>query len=117
MAHTMKPFFLIWVALSLAVFAVLASVPKNIYAATGANSYTRSGWPGGWLSRDEYKTYVSRGAGPPQVDEYRVRSYISDWTSFACAVSVSITLPGFVLLAFEYGLKKRRGVPTSRSTE
>jgi hypothetical protein len=113
----MKPFFLIWTALSLAVFAVLASVPQHIYAATGANSYTRSGWPGGWLSRYEYKTYVSRGAGPPQVDECRVHYQISDRAFLACAVSVSITLPGFVLLAVKYGLKKRTAVPTSRSTE
>ena len=113
----MKGLFLIWVVLSLMAFGVLASVPQHSYLGTGANSYTRSGWPGGWLIRNEYKTYVINGAGPTQVAEYRVHSYVSDWTSLTCAVFVSVALPSLVLLPVMYGLKKRTAAPTNRSTQ
>ncbi len=112
----MRRWLLLWFALSLGVFTLFASVPQHIYFATGANSYNRFGWPRGWLTRNEYKTYVSDG-GPYQVSEYRVHWYVSDWTRFACGALVAVTLPGVLLVGVRFGMKRRTGVPTSGSSQ
>ena len=102
LAHTMRRWLLFWFALALGVFALLASVPQHIFFATGANSYQRFGWPGGWLTRNEYKTYVSHG-GPLEVSEHSVHWYVSDWKCFTCGALVAVTLPGLLLAGVRGG--------------
>ena len=113
----MKHVLPVWIILSLAVFAVLTSVRQSIYLGTGANSYEQFGWPGGWLTKNEYKTYVSHGTAPPQVDEHRVRWYVSDWSRFAGGALIAVMVPGLVLLAVRFGFKRSAQVPTSGSSQ
>jgi hypothetical protein len=113
----MKRVIAIWIALSLGVLAALTCVRQPFHLGTGANSYEQFGWPGGWLTRNEYKTYVSYGAAGLQVDEHRVRWHVSDWRLFACGAFIATTISGFMIVGIRYGLKRCAEVPTSRSTE
>jgi len=61
-------------------------------------------------------TYVFESGAPLRV-EYNVRWYVLDWMSFACAALIAIALPGSVLAAVRFGLKRGTAVPTSRLTE
>jgi hypothetical protein len=72
------------------ILGLFAFVDYPIYMSTGANSYHSYGWPNGWLTRNEFKTYVGKGDGPPHIDQHWVRWYISRNGDFAIAVVCSL---------------------------
>ncbi|HOC57192.1 MAG TPA: hypothetical protein PKI20_16355 [Verrucomicrobiota bacterium] len=112
----MKPVLLIWVVFSVAVFAGLASLRGPIRSGTGPWGIESFGWPGGWLLKQKTPTFVFDGAAPTRVEQ-NVRWYVLDWMSFACAALIAVALPGSVLAAVRFGLKRATAVPTSGSSQ
>jgi hypothetical protein len=109
----MTRFLLIWVVFSLAVLGGLAGFQgPHQFGATFENF----GWPGGWLMKVKDPTYVIDSGSPMRV-EYKARWYVLDWRSFACAALIAIALPGSVLAAVRFGLKRAPAVPTSGSSQ
>ena len=82
----------------------------------GVVAFENFGWPGGWLMKRTCPTYVIDSAAPRRV-EYTVDWYVLDWMSFSRATLIAIALPGCVLAAVRFGLKRGTAVPTSRLTE
>ena len=89
----------IWAMLSMAVLAALTAVHYPTLMSTGANTWDSHGWPGGWLTRNEYKTWVDYDDGHGMhVDLHNARWYISSMGSLIVALFASAAAPAIVLL-------------------
>jgi hypothetical protein len=89
----------IWTVLSLAVLTLLTAVHYPLYMSTGASTSDRHGWPGGWLTREEYQTWVDSGdGGGLHVDVHKVHWYISSVGSMATALVVAAVAPATIML-------------------
>jgi hypothetical protein len=96
---TMLKSMTIWTVLSLAVLALLTAVHYPLYMSTGASTSDQHGWPGGWLTREEYQTWVdSRDGRGLHVDVHKVHWYISSVGSMTTALVVAAEVPGTVML-------------------
>jgi hypothetical protein len=89
----------IWTVLSLAVLALLTAVHYPLYMSAGASTSDRHGWPGGWLTREEYQTWVDSGDGRGlHVDVHKVHWYISSVGSMTTAIVVATVAPATIML-------------------
>ena len=105
---------MMWVIGSLAVFAGLASIHYPIRMSTGANTWDSHGWPGGWLTRNELKTWVDHGDGRGMnADIHKVRWHVSSWGALTLALLVSCAAPGSVIVPMRWMGNRKAGVPTT----
>ncbi|MDA3872713.1 MAG: hypothetical protein PF795_01995 [Kiritimatiellae bacterium] len=93
----MKLIIAIWLAATLILFGVFATRGTYGLFGTGANSWSIYGWPGGWLSRNQYQTFSTNEDGEMIQTEYWVKWYVSDWAMLSVSVVTSVAVPALFL--------------------
>ena len=101
-----------WLTMSMVMLSLLTTIHYPSFLATGANTWDSHGWPGGWLTRNEYKTWVNYGDGNgTHVDAHKVRWFISSWGSLLVAILASIAAPAAIMVPILLLRKKSIVVP------